>query len=83
VLFVKNKDGTIRLGIDFRHLHNVIINNNYPLPRISDIFVQWKGEKIFSKMDLRSSYHQVRIKEEDTNKETIRTRYGHYEFVVV
>jgi hypothetical protein len=83
VLFVKKKDGTLRLCIDFRQLNKVTVKNKYPFPRIDDLFYQLKGENIFSKIDLRSGYHQVRIKEEDTRKTTFRTRYGHYEFVVV
>jgi hypothetical protein len=59
------------------------IKNKYPLPRINDLFDQVGGEKIFSKIDLRSGYHQIRIKDEDINKTTFRTRYGHYEFVVI
>jgi hypothetical protein len=63
VLFVKKKDGTLRLCIDFRQLNKVTIKNKYPLPRIDDIFDQLKDTKISSKLDLRSGYHQVRIKE--------------------
>jgi hypothetical protein len=83
VLFMKKKDGTLRLCIDFRQLNKVTIKNKYPLPRIDDLFDQLKDAKIFSKIDLRSGYHQVRIKEEDVSKTTFRTRYGHYEFTVV
>jgi hypothetical protein len=83
VLFVKKKDRTLRLCIDFRQLNKVTVKNKYPLPRIDDIFDQLKGARIFSKIDLRSGYHQVRIKDEDINKTTFRTRYGHYEFTMV
>jgi hypothetical protein len=80
---VKNKYGTLILCIDFRQLNKVTIKNNYPLPRIDDLFDQLKDAKIFSKIDLRSGYHQVRIKEEYINNTAFRTRYGHYEFTVV
>jgi hypothetical protein len=83
VLFVKKKYGTLRLCIDFRQLNKVTVKNKYPLPRIDDIFDQLKDAKIFAKIDLRSGYHQVRIKEEDIRKTTFKTRYGHYEFTVV
>jgi hypothetical protein len=83
VLFVKKKDGTLRLCIDFRQLNKVIVKNKYPLSRIDDLFDQLKGAKIFSKIDLRSGYHQVRIKDEDISKTAFRTRYGHYKFTVV
>jgi hypothetical protein len=83
ILFLKNKDGTLRLCINFRWLNKVIVKNKYPLPRIVDIFDQLKDEKVFSKTDLRSGYHQVRIKEEDISKTAFSTRYGHYEFTVV
>jgi hypothetical protein len=83
VLFVNNKDGTLRLCMDFRQLNKVNVKNKYPLPRIDDLFDQLKNAKIFSKIDLRYGYHQVIIKEEDINKTTLKTRYGHYEFIVV
>ena len=83
VLFVKNKYGTLRLCIDYTKLNKATMKNKYPLPQIDDLFYQMRGEKVFSKIDLRSGYHQVIIKEEDIHNTTFRTRYGHYEFVVV
>jgi hypothetical protein len=83
VLFLKNKYGTFILCIDFRQLNKVTIKNKYHLPRINDLFDQLKDARIFSKIDLRSRYHQVRIIDEDINKPTFKTRYGHYEFTVL
>ena len=83
VLFVKKKYGTLRLCIDYRQLDKMTIKNKYPLPRINDLFDQVGGAQIFSKLDLRSGCHQVRIKEEDISKTTFRRRYGHYKFVVI
>jgi hypothetical protein len=83
VLFVKNKYGKLILCIDLRQLNNVTIKNKYPWPRIEDLFDHLKDAKIFSKIDRRLGYHQVRIKDEYINKITFRTRYGHYEFRVV
>jgi hypothetical protein len=74
VLFVRNKYGTLRLCIDFRQLNKVTVKNKYPLPKIDDLFDQLKDVEIFSKIDLKSGYHQVRIKEEDVSKTTFRTR---------
>ena len=71
VIFVKNKDGTYRLFIDYRQLNRMTIKNKYPLPRIDDLFDQVRREKIFSKIDLRSGYHQVRIKAKDMCKKTL------------
>jgi hypothetical protein len=83
VLFVKKKDGTLRLCMEFIELNKITVKNKYPLPRIDDLFDQLKNEKIFSKIDLRSGYHQVRIKEQDINKTGFLPRYGHYDFTVV
>lgn len=82
ILFV-TKDGTLRLCIDYRQLNKVNIKNMYRLPWIDDLFDQLWGEIVFSKIDLRSRYHQVRIKEEDIHKISFRKIYGHYEFLLV
>jgi hypothetical protein len=83
ILFLKKKDSTLRLCINYRQLNKMTNKEKYPLPRINDLFDQVGGANIFSKLDLRSSYHHVRIKDEDIRKTTFRTRYGHYEFVVI
>jgi hypothetical protein len=81
ILFLKRKDGTLRLCIDFKQMNKVTLRNKYHLPRIHDLFDQVKGEKIFSKIDPRSSYRQIMIKDEDISETAFGTRYGHYEFV--
>ena len=79
---MKKKDGTMRLCIDYRELNRVIVRNKYPFPRIDDLFDQLQRAQVFSKIDLRSRYHQLKIKGKDIPKTSFRTRYGHYEFLV-
>ena len=83
ILFVKKKDGSLRLCIDYRQLNRVTIRNQYPLPRIDELFDQLQGSRVYSKIELRSEYHQLRVQEGDVPKTTFRTRYGHYEFLVM
>jgi len=83
VLFVRKKDETHRLCIDYHQLNKITMKNKYPLSRIYDLFNQLKGARAFSKIDLRSRYYQMKIKEVDVPKTVFRTCYRHYEFLVL
>ncbi|GJV14646.1 putative reverse transcriptase domain-containing protein [Tanacetum coccineum] len=83
ILFVKKKDGSFRMCIDYQELNKLTIKNRYPLPRIDDLFDQLQGLSVYSKIDLRSGYHQLRVRDEDIPKTAFRTRYEHYEFQVM
>ena len=83
VLFVKKKDGCFWMCIDYRQLNKVTIKNKYPLPRIDDLFDPLQGACTLSKIDLRSGYHQMKIRATDVPKIAFQTRYGHYEFLVM
>ncbi|GJT98984.1 putative reverse transcriptase domain-containing protein [Tanacetum coccineum] len=83
VLFVKKKDGSFRMCIDYRKLNKLTVKNQYPLPRIDDLFDQLQGSSVYSKIDLRFGYHQLRVRDEDIPKTAFRTRYGYYEFQVM
>ena len=83
ILLVKKKDGSSRLCVDYRQLNKLTIRNKYPLPRIDDLLDQLKGAGLFSKIDLRLGYHQILVRPEDVQKTAFRSRYGHYEYVVM
>ncbi|GJW67682.1 putative reverse transcriptase domain-containing protein, partial [Tanacetum coccineum] len=83
VLFVKKEDGSFRMRIDYRELNKLTVKNRYPFPRIDDLFDQLRGSRYFSKIDLRSGYHQLRVHEDDIPKTAFRTRYGHFKFTVM
>ncbi|GJY04396.1 putative reverse transcriptase domain-containing protein [Tanacetum coccineum] len=83
VLFVKKKDGSFKMCIDYRELNKLTVTNRYPLPTIDDLFDQLQGSSVYSKIDLRSGYHQLRVRDEDNPKTAFRTRYRHYEFQVM
>ena len=80
---MKKKDGTLQMCIDYRQINKVTVKNKYPLPRIEELFYQLKGAGVFSKIDLRSGYYQLRVKDVDVLKIAFRTRYVHYEFLVM
>jgi hypothetical protein len=82
VLFVEKKDGTQRMYVGYRSLNEVTIKKKYPLPQIEDLFDQMKGPSIFSMIDLRSGYHQLKLRESNIPKTTFHTRYGLYEYTV-
>ncbi|GJV62055.1 putative reverse transcriptase domain-containing protein [Tanacetum coccineum] len=83
VLFVKKKDGSFRMCIDYRELNKLTVKNRYPLLRIDGLFDQLQGSSVYSKISLRSGYHQLRVREGDIPKTAFRTCYGHYEFQVL
>ncbi|GKC78225.1 reverse transcriptase domain-containing protein [Tanacetum coccineum] len=83
VLFLKKKDGSFRMCIDYRELNKLTVKNRYPFPRNDDLFDQLQGSQFFTKIDLRSGYHQLRVHEDNIPKTTFRTRYGHFEFIIM
>ncbi len=83
VIFTEKNDGSWRMCVDYRALNATTIKNKHPLPRIEDLFDQLKGAKVFSKIDLKSGYNQIRVREEDIEKTAFSTRYGHYEYRVM
>ena len=83
MLFVKNKDGSLRMCIDFRQLNKVTIKNGYPHQNIDDLFDQLQGASYFSKIDFRSIHHPLKVRGNDIPKIAFKTRYGHYEFLVM
>ena len=80
---VKKKDDTLRMCIDYQKKNKVTMKNKYPLSRIEDLFDKLKGADVFSKINPRSGYYQLRVKDVDVPKTTFRTRYDHYEFLVM
>jgi hypothetical protein len=83
VLFVQKKDGSQRICVDYRSLNDVTVKNKCPLPRIEDLFNRMRDARVFSKVDLRSGYHQMKIRPSDIPKMDFSTRYGLYEFIVM
>nr|GFB39726.1 putative reverse transcriptase domain-containing protein [Tanacetum cinerariifolium] len=83
VLSVKKKDGSFWMCTDYRELNKLTVKNRYPLPRFDDLFDQLQGSSVYSKIDMRSGYHQLRVREEVIKRTAFRTCYGHYEFQVM
>ena len=83
IIFVDKRDGTTRLCVDYRKLNDVTIKNKYPLPKIEDLFDQMNGARVFSKIDLRTGYHQLKIRDSDIPKTAFTTRYGFFEYTVM
>ena len=83
ILLVKKKDGIMMLCVDYLQLNKIIIKNKYPLPKIDDLMDQLRGALVYSKIDLKSGYHQIRVKAEDIQKTAFKTRYDHYEYLVM
>ena len=83
MILKRKKDNTFRLCIDFRGLNNITVKHRYPMARIDDLLDALYGAKVFSKIDLKSGYHQIRIRAEDVHKTAFRSRFGHYEFLVM
>ena len=83
IIFVDKRDGTTRLCVDYRKLNDVTIKNKYPLPKIENMFDQMNGARIFSKIDLCTGYHQLKVREEDIPKTAFTTRYGLFEYTVM
>lgn len=83
VLFAQRKDGKLRMCIDYRSLNNITKKNSHPLPRLDDLLESLAGSELFSKLDLASGYHQIRIAEEDIQKIAFSTKWGHYERLVM
>src|SRR3954469_13071335 len=83
VLFVDKRDDTIRMCVDYRKLNEVTIKNKYPLPKIEDLFDQLNGDRVFSKIDLRTGYHQLKVRQSDIPKTAFMTRYGLFGYTVM